>query len=165
MRVDALDEDAGEQEPRDDDHPPEAEARHPVQRRRDDGKGDARIGRFAPAQAQALPQQPHDLRDVGIGVGVGRAAADDDQRRIGTGDPVAGGGERALDAVPGGADEFRVDAEFAGVVHRRPVMSGRPCVQHRRDVVLGVAGGEEHPRRRENAFDPRRRGARRARRL
>src|SRR5690606_40276870 len=53
-----------------------------AQRRLDQREGDAGIGRLAPAEAEAFPQQAHDLGDAGIGIGIGGAAADHHQRGL-----------------------------------------------------------------------------------
>ena len=80
--IDALHQNAGEQEIREDDDAPIAEPRRMFERRLDQRKGDAGIGRLGPAEAKAFPQQARDLGDIGIGVGIGGAAADDDQQRL-----------------------------------------------------------------------------------
>jgi hypothetical protein len=87
--VDALDQDAGEEEIGEHDDAAETEPGGVFQRRLDQRKGDAGIGGLGPAEAEALPQHAGDLGDVGVGVGVGRAAADDDEQGLVHGD-VAG---------------------------------------------------------------------------
>ena len=113
--VDALHQDAGEQEVGEHDDAAEAELRRVLQRRLDQRECHAGIGGLGPAEAHALPQHARDLRDVGIGVGIGSAAADHDEQRFVARNVVAGRVERLADAVAGGAQHLRVDAELAAV--------------------------------------------------
>ena len=115
-----------------------------VERRQDDGEGDSGIGRLPPAEAEALPDQPHDLGDVGVGVRVGGAAPDEDQRGIAARDGAARRRQRALHPFARGADQLEIDAELVAVVDAQPLVPGGVGIEHRRDVVLGVAGGEQH---------------------
>src|SRR3546814_8215731 len=68
--VDALHQDAGEEEIGEHDEALVAEPRRMLEPGLDQRKGDAGVAGLAPAEAEALPQQAHDLGDVGIGVGV-----------------------------------------------------------------------------------------------
>ena len=56
---------------------------------------------------------------------------------------LAGGGERLADAGGGGLDHAALDAELAAIVDGDAALGGI-AVEHRGDVVLGMAGGEEH---------------------
>ena len=76
--IDAIDEDAGEEEVREHHDAAVAEARGMLEAGINQRKGDAGIGRLRPAEAKAFPQQTRDLGDVGVGVRVGSAAADND---------------------------------------------------------------------------------------
>ena len=58
------------------------------------------------------------------------------------------------DTVAGGAQHLEIDAEFAAVGDLELRMFRRVGVEHRRDVVLGVAGGEQHAGDGEDAFQP-----------
>jgi len=77
--VDAFDQDAGEEEIGEDDDAAIAEPRGMIERRGDEREGDAGKGDLGPAEAHTLPEEAHDLGDVGIGIGVGGAAANDEQ--------------------------------------------------------------------------------------
>ena len=150
--VDAAHQDAGEQEIREHHDAREAEPDGMLQRRLDERKGDAGIRGFAPAEAHPLPQHAHDLDDIGVGVGIGRSAADDDQQRIVTADPIAGRRQRLAHPVAGRVQHLQVDAEFPAVVDRQ-AMARLIGVQNGRDVVLGMAGGEQYPRHRQHLPD------------
>ena len=62
-----------------------AEPRGAVERRLDQRRGDAAERHLGPAEAHALPQHARELGDVGIGVGVVGAAADDEEQRVARG--------------------------------------------------------------------------------
>ena len=64
-------------------------------------------------------------------------------------DTVAGRIERLADAIARRAQELVVDAELARVADLHVRMLRLEGVEHRGDVVLGVAGREEHSRNRE----------------
>jgi hypothetical protein len=57
-----------------------------------------------------------------------------------------------LDAVGGGAQHLGVDAELAAVVDAQRI-GGGVGVEHRGDVVLGMAGGEQHAGHRQHVID------------
>src|SRR3546814_5838608 len=78
--VDALHQDAGEEEIGEHDEALVAEPRRMLEPGLDQRKGDAGVAGLAPAEAEALPQQAHDLGDVGIGVGVRGAATNHHQQ-------------------------------------------------------------------------------------
>ena len=123
--VDALHQNAGEEEIREDDDAAEAELRRLLQRRLDEREGDAGIGGLRPAEAKPLPEHARDLGDVGIGVGIGGAAADDDEQRFVQRDIARRRVERLADAVAGGAEHFRVEPELAAVFDLQ-ARAGRP---------------------------------------
>ena len=114
LGVDALDQHAGEQEIREHDDAAEAEPRRAVERRVDPRMRDAAERRLGPAEAHALPQHAGDLGDVGIGVGVVGAAADDDQQRVSA---RAVRRHRGGDPVGGGREQLRVDRQIAAEPH------------------------------------------------
>ena len=111
-----------------------------VERGVDARMGDAAEGDFGPAEAHAFPQHPRDFGDVGIGVGVVGAASDDDEQRL-----VAGVRRRRRDAVGGGVQQLRVDRQIAAKPHIDPRIVGDEAVHLPRQVVLDVAGREQHP--------------------
>ena len=153
--VDALHQYAREEEIGEDDDPPVAELRGMFERRLDQREGDARIGRLAPAEAHAFPQHPHDLGDVGIGVGIGRPAPDDQEQRVVKRFTFlpAGREQRLAHAVAGGADHLQIDAELAAIFDRQALVLRLVGVEHRRYVVLGVACGKQHARHGEDLVD------------
>ena len=53
--------------------------------------------------------------------------------------------------APGGADHLEVDAQLAAVFDADAGILRLIGVEHRRDIVLGVAGGEKHARHREHS--------------
>ena len=152
--VDPLDEHAGEEEVREDDDAPVAEARGVPEGRFDEGEGDPGVGGLPPAEPEPFPQQAHHLGDVAVRVGVGRPAPDDDEHRLVERDAAPGRVERGGDPVPRGAKQLLVDPELAGVADLHLRVLGLPGVEHRRDVVLGVAGREQHPGDREAKLGP-----------
>ena len=151
--ADAVDENPGEQEVGEHHRPAVAELRHMPQARLDQREGDAGIAHLAPAEAHALMEQPRDLGDVGVGVGIRGAAADHHEAGVVDGAlPRLGVGalDRLAHALPGGGDQLRVDAELASAAHLDPVLRG-VGVEHGRDVVLRVHGREQHSRNAEDA--------------
>ena len=149
MLVDPLDEHAGEEEVREDDDAPVAEARGVREGRIDEGKGDPGVGGLPPAEPEPFPQEAHHLGDVAVGVRVGRPAPDDDEHGLVERDLPAGRVERGGDPVARGAKQLLVDPELAGVADLHLRVLGLAGVQHRRDVVLGMARREQHPGDRE----------------
>jgi len=101
--VDALHQDAGEKEIREDDDAPITQARRMLQPRLDQRKGHAGIAGFAPAEAETFPEHAHDLGHVGIGIRVGGAAADHHQQGLVPGNRIARLYQRLLDARSGSA--------------------------------------------------------------
>jgi len=151
--IDALDKDAGEQEVRKNDDAPIPQLCRMFEARCDQRKGDAGIARLAPAEAHTFPQHPAHLGDVGIGVGVRRAAADDHEQGVVIGNLAElgiGGGDRLADPVTGGADHLQIDAEFAAIENFGIGMLRRIGVEDGRNVVLGMACREQHAGHGEN---------------
>ncbi len=155
--VDPVHQDAREQEIGEDDNAPEAELHHMLQRRLDQRKGDAGIGGFAPAESDALPQHSRDLRDVRVRIGIGRAAAHGQQERFLDGDRTelgVGTRDRFAHPVAGRADHLQVDSELAAVGDLDLRFPGGIGVDDRGNVVLGMAGREQHPRDRIDSPHP-----------
>jgi hypothetical protein len=123
-----------------------------LQRRFDQRKGHPGIGGLGPAEAETFPQHAGDLGDVGVGIGIRRAAPDHDEQRLVARHIAWAFGDRLLDALGGGAQHLGVDAEFAAIVDADAV-GGSIGVEHRRDVVLGMAGGKQHARHRQYMAD------------
>ena len=65
--------------------------------------------------------------------------------------------ERGGDPVAGGADHLHVDTKLAAVGDVEARMLSRIGIQHRRNIVFGVAGGEQHAGHRQNTLDAARR--------
>ena len=109
------------------------------------------IRRLGPAVAHALPQQPRDLGDVGVGVGIVGAAADDEQQRVDAVDLARGAALGGLDAVA------RASSSLGSIARSRPYsiatagFSAAIAVELPRHVVLDVAGGEQHAGHRQHA--------------
>ncbi|CAI8419636.1 MAG: Uncharacterised protein [Rhodospirillaceae bacterium] len=144
--VDAVDQHAGEQEVGEDHDPLEAEHGAFFQRRDDQREGHAGVSGFSPAEAQPFPQHTGDLGHVGVGIGVGRTATDDDQQGFMRGDLALlriGALDRLADALTGCTDHLVVDPQLAAIVHFDVVL-GAVGVEHRGNVVLGVACREQH---------------------
>ena len=150
--VDAVDQHAGEQEVGEDHDPLEAEHGAFFQRRDDQREGHAGVSGFSPAEAQPFPQHTGDLGHVGVGIGVGRTATDDDQQGFVRGDLAlfcVGALDRLAHALTGGSDHLVIDPELAAVVHFDVVL-GAVRVEHRGNVVLGVARRKQHTGHRED---------------
>ena len=151
--VDAVDQDAREEEIGKHDHPPVGQAGDMGQTGLDKRKGDAGIARLAPAKAHAFPEHAGDLGHVGIGIGVRGAAADHDKaglvQRHG---PEFGIGavHGLLHAGTGGGDHLGIDAKLSAIADLDPMARGIG-VEHGGNVVLGVHRGKEHARHGQDA--------------
>ena len=118
--VDALHQDAGEQEIREDDDAAEAEPRGLLQRRLDERKGDAGIA----VSAQPNPSPSHSMR---VTLATLELASGSEAPRPTTTSSVScaptSGRRDAIglrDAVAGGADHARVEPEIAAVFDATP---------------------------------------------
>jgi hypothetical protein len=142
LRADPVGQHPGEQEPGQHDDPPEAQAQGAVQPGRHRRLGERHEGRLDRADRATLLQQAGGLRDLGVGVGIGRAAADQHDGRAG---PVGAGDER-LDPRLGDGEQLGGAAERAAVAEGQPrvapLLAGERC----RDVALAVPGRDEHER-------------------
>ena len=158
--------DAAHQHPRKeeigkDDDPLEAQPHHVPQSRLHQREGHPRIHGFAPAEAEALDQHAGHLGHVRVGIGVRRAPSHHHQqglvqrRGLAAGFAVVGIGLIKGLAHPGagGLNHLQVDPQLTAVIDPQPRFGGKG-VEHRRDVVFGMAGGEQHRRHRQHVFDP-----------
>jgi len=146
--IDALDQDAREQEIREDDDPLVAHPRAVLQRRFDQREGNAGIAHFAPAKAHAFPKHAHHFSDVGIGIRVRRAAPDDTQQRVMPGDLIIQG---FFDPGACGSQHLQINGKFPTILDRHTGVLRLIRVQDGRNIILRVAGGEQHARNRQNA--------------
>ena len=144
LAVDALDQDAGEQEVGEHDDTPEAEPHRAPEPGVDARLRDAAEARLGPAEAHPLPQHARDLGYVGVGVGVACAPADHHQERLVPLDAVRSGPLGGFDAVARSPQELRVDGQIAAVVDGDIRILGGEAVELPGQVVLDVAGGEKH---------------------
>ncbi len=145
LGIDALHQNAGEQEIREDDNATKAEPGGAVERRVDSGMGDAAERRFGPAEPHPLPQHAGDLGDVGIGVGVIGTAPDDDKHGV-----LAALRHRSGDALGRRGQQLRVDRKIAAEPHVDAPMFGHEAVHFPRQVVLDMARREQHARHRQD---------------
>ena len=63
-----------------------------------------------------------------------------------------GGIERRLDAGASGANHRQIDTQFAAVINTQSCL-GSVGIENAGDVVLGVAGGEQHGGYRQHMLD------------
>ena len=80
--VDPIDQDTGEQEIWRDDDAFIAEFCRMAEARFDEWEGNAGIADLMPAEPDAFMQHPGDFGDVAVGVGIRRAAPDDDEAGV-----------------------------------------------------------------------------------
>ncbi len=123
-----------------------------LQARLHQGEGDAGIGHFRPAEADAFPQQAANLGDIAIGVRVRCTAADHHQQCILHRDMITGGGNGFAHPVAGGADQLHIHAKVPAIGDLQVRMPGGIGVEHRGQVVLDMAGGEQHARHGDDAL-------------
>ena len=158
--ADAADQHAREQEVRKDHDPPVAQLHHGPQSRFNQREGDPGVERFAPAEAETFHQHPRHLGDIGVRVGVGGSPSHHHQQRFGyrdRGKPLVVPTPVVLlqdgaDAGSRGQDHAPVDPQFPAVVDAQSRFGG-VGVEHRRNVVLRVAGREQHRRYRQHMLD------------
>lgn len=157
ITIDALHQDASKQEVGEDNDALVAKLGGMGQARLYQREGHARIAGLAPAEAHAFPEHAHDLGGVGIGVRIGRAATDNHQQRlvfIDEAERFVRLVDSRLDAVAGSADHLQIDAELAAVIDDEILVLRLVGVEHRGNVVLGVAGGKQHARHGKDTRDP-----------
>ena len=143
----------GEEKVGEDHDPAVAELQHLPQPGFHQREGDARVQRFPPAEAEALHEQPGHLGHVAVRIRIGGAAAHHHQQGVvaghgrAAGDPGGriGGIETRLHPGPGRLDHAAIHPEFAAVIDAKTGLGG-VGVEHRRDVVLDMPGGEQHCR-------------------
>ena len=158
---DAANQHAGEQEVGEHHHPLVAEPHHLPQARLHQGKGDSGIQGFPPAEPESLHQHAGDLGHVRVGIRIGGPSPHHHQQRVvgGYRRPARGhgggiGGRQGLaDAAPGRLDHLAIHPQLAPVIHPQAGFGG-PGVEHRGDVVFGMASGKEHRRHRQHMADP-----------
>lgn len=150
--VDAVDQDAGEQEVGRNDDAFVAQACCVGQARFDQREGDAGVADLEPTKADAFLQHAGDFSDVAVCVRVGCATTDDNQAGVVEVDvlDLVGGGDRVFDATRGSGDHFRVNAEFAAVGDFDTVFGG-VGVEDRGDVIFGMHRSEQHAGNGEDA--------------
>ncbi len=150
--VDPVDQDATEQEIGKDNDPLESKPHDMLKTGLNQRECHAGIANLCPAEAHPLPQHPGNLRDVGIGVRIRRAAPDDNKAGIcpvnlamfgvssldGSGDPVTGG-----------LQHLQIDSQFAPILDRDAMLGGIG-VEHRRNVILRMSGGKQHAGHRQD---------------
>ena len=117
----------------------------------DQGEGHPRVEGLSPAESEALYEHAGDLGHVGVGIGIGGTTAHHHQQGVVEGHRLSAGpavlGIRLLQTAtnPGcsGQDHLAIHPEFAAVINAQARFS---CVgvQHRRDVVFGVARCKQH---------------------
>ena len=153
--IDALDQNAGEQEIRKHHDPPVAEFDGVLEGWLDERKGHTGIGGFAPAETKAFAEHARNLGHIGIGVRVRGTTSDSHQHGLVQWN-LALLGIRSRDglhyAIPGGADHLEINAQFPAIHDIDPGILGRIGVQDRGNVILGVPGGKQHAGDRVNAF-------------
>ena len=120
-----------------------------LEQRVDTWMGYAAVADLGPAEAHALPQHARDLGDIAVGVRVGGAAADHREQRLCPRQVRGPGGERGLDSVARRGEQLWLDAEISAELDPNGVLGGIG-IEHRRHVVLDVAGGEQHAGHREH---------------
>ena len=149
LGIDAADQDAGEQEIGEHHDAAEAEPSGALEQRVDARMDHPAVADLGPAEVHALPQHARDLGDVAIGVGIGGAAADHREQGLCPRQVRVPGGERSLDPIARRGEQLWLDAEIAAELDSHAVLGGIG-VEHRRHVVLDVAGREQHPRHGEH---------------
>ena len=139
---DALFEDAGEEEVGEDGDAPGAEPPATLQRLGHARGSEAHEGRLDERVRPALEEEPGHLREVAVRVRVGGAPAHYED-----GCPFSLlFGNDGGDALVHQLQELGADAEGAAVVEVQVGVGQLLAHKGRGDVVLGVAGGEEHER-------------------
>ena len=113
------------------------------------GKGDPGIDRFAPTKAKAFHQHPGHLGDVGIGIRIGGPSPHYHQQGVAE---IGSSTDRLPNPRPGRLDHLEVDPKLPAVVDLEAGFGGIG-VEHRGDVVLGVASGKQHRRHRQHMAD------------
>ena len=146
--VDAVHQNASEQKIGEHHDPLEPQLGALFQSRHDQREGNARIGRFRPAKAQAFPQHAGDFGDVAVGVGVRGTATDNYQQGFMRSDlallcisPL----HRFAHPFTGRTDHLVIDPQLAAVMHLDAMLRAIG-VEDGGNIVLGVTRGEQHTR-------------------
>ena len=154
MGVDPLDQDPGEQEVGKDDDAAIAEPGRVLQSGLDQREGHPGVADLAPAEPESLPQQAHDLVDVGVGVGIRGASADHHQHGVVQRYIPVRPVQRLPDSVSRRLEHLRIDTELARIANLHARVPRLVGAQHRRDVVLGVTRREQHAGNRQHQVVP-----------
>ena len=138
-----------------------AQLRHLAQAGLNQGEGDPRIEGLAPAEAEALHQQPCHLGHVAVGIRIGGTPTHHHQQGLIDGHGIPAGRpvlvvrliQAGTNARTSGLDHAAVDPELTAVVDAQTRFSG-VGVQHRGDVVFGMPRREQHRRDRQHMAHP-----------
>src|SRR5919106_2218600 len=152
LGVDAADQDTREQEVRKHDDPAKAQPGRTVEQGIHARMSDAAVADLNPTEARALPQHARNLGDVAVGVRIGGATTDHGEQGVLARHRPGRARERSLYSFEGGAQQLGIDAEVAPELHRHAVLGG-VGIEHRGNVVLDVAGREQHAGHREHVVD------------
>ena len=152
---------AGEQEIREHHNAAEAQAHHVAQARLHQREGHTGIHGLPPAEAEALHQHPRHLGHIGIGIRVRGATPHHHQQGVGQGHwrracrrgRLIGALQGLTDAGPRRLDHLQIDAQLTAVLNAQAGLGG-VSVENGGDVVLGMAGGEQHARHRQHPLHP-----------
>ena len=110
------------------------------------GEGDPGIDRFPPAKAKPFHQHPGHLGDVGIGIRIRGPPPHHHQQGVAE---IGSRTDRLANPRPRRLDHLEIDPKLPAVVDLQAGF-GRIGVEHRGDVVLGMASGEQHRRHGEH---------------
>ena len=148
--VNAPDQNAGKQKIWEHDDPTEAQFGRMLEAWLDQREGYAGVAHFTPAEAKGFPEQPHDLRDIRIGIWIGSAAANDHEQGFVFRHIIRCAVEGFLNALACGTHHLHVDAQFTTILDGDTRVLSHVRVEDRRNIVLYVASGEKHARKRED---------------
>ena len=143
----------GKQEIGENDNPAIAKSHHLAKSRLHQRKGDPGINRFTPAKTKTLHQHPRHLGDIGVGIGVGRAPAHHDQHGFVQGHLCGCPIKDFANPGPGGLNHLQVNPQFTAVVDAQTRLC-RVGIEHRGDVVFGVARCKQHGRHGQHVAYP-----------
>ncbi len=159
--ADAAHQDAGKQEIWKDDDAAIAEPYHLAQAWFHQRERDPGIERLPPAEAEALHQHPRHLGHIGVGIRIRRSATDHHQQGVVQGyrllaslaESGIGSFQRGADAGASRLNHLEVHPQLPAVIDAQACL-GRIGVEHRGNVVLGMAGSEQHRRHRQHLAHP-----------
>ncbi len=142
--IDALHQHAGEQEIGENDDAPVSQLHRVFQPRPYKRESDAAIADLAPAKSHAFPQHAGNLADVRIGVGVGRAAADDHQQRLGPRHAPGRSRLGCLNPLARHGEQTVIEGKVAAIIDAQARMLGRVGIEDRGYVVFHMTRGKKH---------------------